>query len=78
MRSALALFLGTTAALAQDAPVAALPEIRGIVVEGDTNVPVADAKVTISILEGYSLKEITKASTDTRGVFQLRLEKLDE
>src|SRR5436190_15153579 len=78
MRSAFGLILGTLAALAQTAPPASLPEIRGTVVEGGTNGPVADAKITVSVLEDYSLKEVTKITTDANGAFQVTTSKLGE
>jgi hypothetical protein len=78
MRSTFALILGTMAAWAQTAPPASPPEIRGTVVEGGTNVPIANAEITISILDGYRLKEVTKAITDASGSFRVRMDKLHE
>lgn len=78
MRSTFALILGTMAAWGQTAPPASPPEIRGTVVEGGTNLPIANAEITISILEGYRLKEVTKTNTDTSGAFRVGIDKLRE
>src|ERR1700756_836340 len=78
MRSTFALILGTMAAWAQTAPPASPPEIRGTVVEGGTNVPIANAEITISILDGNRLKEVTKNVSDASGSFRVRLDKLHE
>jgi 5-hydroxyisourate hydrolase-like protein (transthyretin family) len=78
MRSAITLFIGTMAAFSQSTPPAAVPEIRGTVLEGGTNVPLADAKITVSVLDNYSLKEVTKTTTDANGAFRVTMDKLDQ
>jgi len=74
MRIALTLFLATAAAFAQNALQPAPLEIRGRVVEGGANIPIASAQVVISVLETYHFKEVKRSITDPSGNFQIRLE----
>lgn len=78
MRCVFALLFSAVAASAQGSPSAAQPEIHGIVSECGTNLPVTDAKITISVLDRYSLKEITKTTTGPNGAFQAAMDKPGE
>jgi len=67
------LILGAVAA-AQVAPPPAGLEIHGLVVEAGANTPVENAQVSVTPV-GPNKEQVAKATTDSRGVFRIPVEK---
>jgi len=74
------VFLGAAWTAAQTAPAGPVPEIRGVVVEAGTNLPLADAQVTVITVSKTpaafdDLPTAAKIATDAQGAFRVSLDR---
>jgi hypothetical protein len=81
LRCAIAFLICAVSVTAQEAPPAPAIEIRGVVLEVGTNLPVEGVEVTVdSLPKGpvamSDLPRAAKTTTDSQGRFRIALDKL--